>query len=124
MFVVASYTMTDLPTLSTDAEHDWRAFVENVNWDHPHPADWQRFYRFIIGVHRRKDAPSDSTVGELLKAATDNRSARSAFYTVYTAGTELLPEYDAMLRGNRKPVYDRFVDPSERGTARGAHPEQ
>lgn len=76
------------------ARLEWRTFVDKVNWDQPHALGWERFYAFVIGVHRKNGEPSLREFGGWLEATSAEPEARRAFYLAYDVGLELLAQYE------------------------------
>ena len=82
------------------AEGFLRAFIETANKDMPHALDWQRFYDFIIAVHREGLQASEGEIGSLLWASGFSSEVAGRLQTVFTRGLDLPPQHR---QGHRFP---------------------
>jgi len=81
--------------MDTHTLERFQQFANAANKDILHPLDWQRFFDFIIHVHRTVQPPVQE--GELRDALTALRfPARNVDHlvSVYTHGVDLLRRYD------------------------------
>lgn len=83
-----------LPKLSEEARAAWDAFADNANWTSLHPLDWQRFYDFVIVVHRRRESVSRDKVVELLKARGIPAEEWQLLQAHYWTALEVLERYE------------------------------
>jgi hypothetical protein len=75
--------------LSAESERELRLFTTCVNRDNPGVQDWQRFYEFIVGCHRRGDRTHPANLrARLQEFLRDEEALRFALF--YEQGLQLL----------------------------------
>ena len=69
--------------LSPQATTEWHTFAAQCNWSGPHVLDWDRFYRFVIGLHCRGESLSEAGLGELLATTACTPEVREQIEASY-----------------------------------------